>query len=88
MVEGALGAIPENAIGMLNIANRNTNRLIALVNDILDMEKIESGSMEFNFQTVNLSNLVKEAVETNKGYAEDLCRLYSRHDNSRGHRLW
>lgn len=71
MVEGALGAIPENAIGMLNIANRNTNRLIALVNDILDMEKIESGSMEFNFQTVNLSNLVKEAVETNKGYAEE-----------------
>ncbi|MBT8005185.1 MAG: HAMP domain-containing histidine kinase, partial [Rhodospirillales bacterium] len=52
-------------------AARNTDRLINLVNDILDMEKLESGDLEFDFQTLDLSKLVAEAVETNKGFADE-----------------
>jgi two-component system, NarL family, sensor histidine kinase EvgS len=69
--DGKLGAMPQKATGMIEIAYRNTDRLINLVNDILDMEKIESGSLEFNFQKLNLTELVADAVETNKGYADE-----------------
>jgi|GEM_PF-5308561 signal transduction histidine kinase len=68
---GAFGVLPDKAAGLLEIAYRNTNRLIILVNDILDMEKIVSGNMEFEFKRLNLSTLVTEAVKINQGYAEE-----------------
>ncbi|MBT4702964.1 MAG: response regulator [Rhodospirillaceae bacterium] len=71
LIGGAVGAMPEKAGGMLDLAARNTDRLINLVNDILDMEKLESGDLEFDFQTLDLSKLVAEAVETNKGFADE-----------------
>lgn len=71
LVDGHIGNFSEKAMGMVGIAHRNTNRLITLVNDILDMEKISSGNMEFKFLPLNLSNLVGDAVESNKGYADE-----------------
>ena len=68
---GALGALPEKAKGMVAVANKNTERLIDLVNDILDMEKLQSDRMEFDFQPLDLSGLVTEAVETNEGFAKE-----------------
>jgi signal transduction histidine kinase len=70
VVNGNIGSLPENINGMLTIALRNTDRLIRLVNDILDVEKIESGKLEYDFAPLNLSRLVSDAVETNKSYAE------------------
>ena len=70
MADGAIGSVSENSKDMLTIANRNTDRLIHLVNDILDMERIETGNLEYKFNPLNLANLVTEAVETNMGYAE------------------
>ena len=67
---GALGELPKKARGMMDIAYKNTERLINLVNDILDMEKLESGSMEFHFDEVDLAGLVKQSIEDNKGYAK------------------
>lgn len=71
VVDGALGQLPEDVINLLDVAQRNTERLINLVNDILDMEKLDSGNMEFDFQTLDLSGVVREAVEINKGLAEE-----------------
>ena len=68
---GKLGEMPEKASRMIKIADRNTDRLFNLVNDILDMEKIESGNMEFDFQKLNLTEVMAEAVEANKGYADE-----------------
>ena len=70
IIDGNIGSLPESISAMLGIARRNTDRLINLVNDILDAEKIESSGLEYNFAPLNLSSLVAEAVETNKGYAE------------------
>jgi two-component system, NarL family, sensor histidine kinase EvgS len=66
---GALGDMPEKAGDMIGMAYKNTDRLINLVNDILDMEKLESGRMDFDFQELNLSDLVAEATEANSGMA-------------------
>jgi PAS domain S-box-containing protein len=71
VVGGALGALPNKAKEMVDIAHRNAERLINLVNDILDIEKLESGRIEFQIQSLDLSDLVREAVETNKGFAEE-----------------
>ncbi|MCH7551725.1 MAG: PAS domain S-box protein, partial [Proteobacteria bacterium] len=78
-IRGSLGLITGGAVGklsgkvreMIDVAEKNTERLINLVNDILDMEKIESGSMEFRFGPLDLARLVEQGIETNKGYAED-----------------
>ena len=78
-IRGSLGLITGGAVGkmsgkvreMIDVAEKNTERLIKLVNDILDMEKIESGSMEFRFGPLDLARLVEQGIETNHGYAED-----------------
>ncbi|MDH5750599.1 MAG: ATP-binding protein, partial [Rhodospirillales bacterium] len=69
---GAVGEIQPKARGMVSLALKNTERLIGLVNDILDMEKIESGKMEFSFDLVNISDLAKQAIESDRAYADEL----------------
>ena len=71
IVAGSFGELPEKAINMVDTAYRNPDRLISLVNDILDMETIDSVGMVFDFQPLELSGLVKEAVEANKGFAKE-----------------
>ena len=70
VVGGAAGALPEMARPLLDIAYRNSQRLTLLINDLLDMEKIAEGKMRFNVQTLALSPLIEQAVESNKAYAE------------------
>ena len=48
---------------MLNIAVTNTERLIRLINDVLDLERIESGKIRMNQQPCDAADLVREAVE-------------------------
>lgn len=68
VVDGALGVLPSEANNMVDVAYRNTNRLISLVNDVLDMEKIASGAMNYDFQRLDVSILVKEALDAARGY--------------------
>jgi PAS domain S-box-containing protein len=69
LVGGLAGNLPAQAQSLLDIAKRNTERLILLINDILDMEKIEAGKMRFNFKSVDLDVLAAEAVQSAEGYA-------------------
>ena len=47
---------------LLEIATRNSERLVRLINDILDVEKIESGNLHFTSRPCNLSRLIREAI--------------------------
>ena len=67
---GALGELPGRMGEMIQVAFRNSDRLVRLVNDILDMEKIEAGRMEFQLRTHDLARLIEQALEVNGGYAE------------------
>ncbi len=60
---GIGGELPEKAQHLIRIAHSNSRRLIGLVNDILDMEKIASGNMLFKSERLDLVALVGDAIE-------------------------
>ncbi len=66
---GAAGEIPASARALLDIANKNCDRLVRLINDILDVEKIESGTMRFEPVVQPLLALVEHAVAATNAYA-------------------
>ncbi len=68
VTSGVLGEIPDRAQATLEIALRNSDRLTALVNDILDMDKLENNGMELFLKPHDIVKLVSEAVEANKHY--------------------
>ena len=68
---GAVGEIPEAQRSMLDIAYKNSDRLVLLINDILDMEKIEAGKMDFTMAPIDVVSLVESAIEANKGYGDE-----------------
>ncbi len=70
LILGALSSsLAPKVKDLLEIAQSNCERLVLLVNDILDIEKFSAGQMRFELQTVPLAGLVLQAVEANEGYA-------------------
>ena len=67
---GVAGELPDAVKSLLDIANNNCERLIRLINDILDSEKIESGKMQLELKVVNMAQLVQQAMTANKGFAD------------------
>ncbi|MBP8184895.1 MAG: PAS domain S-box protein, partial [Pseudomonas sp.] len=67
---GALGPVPASMTAMLSIAQQNSQRLTLLINDLLDMDKLLAGKMDFNLQDQALLPLLEEALRSNQGYAE------------------
>ncbi len=76
-IRGALGLLAGGRVGdmspeakeMLNIALNNSERLVRLINDILDVEKIRSGKLQFDFRELDLDAAAEEAVAANRGFA-------------------
>ncbi len=66
---GDTGELPAQAGRMVDIAYRNGERILRMTNVMLDIEKIESGKMEFHTQPVDLMTLVEQTIEVNQGYA-------------------
>lgn len=67
---GVAGELPAQVKPLIDIAHKNSERLILLVNDILDMEKIEAGKMEFQPAPARLMSLLQQAIDGNRAYAD------------------
>ena len=70
VASGGAGAVPDSAARLLNIASANCNRLAKLINDILDIEKMEFGKMVFHLMLVDVRTLIADEIEAIQGTAE------------------
>lgn len=69
---GAAGEMPPKVARLVGIARQNSERLIRLINDILDLEKAEAGKLDFALDVRSLRNEVATVAEFNRGYAQSL----------------
>ena len=60
---GILGDVNEKAANLLRIALTNSDRLVRLINDILDLERIQSGREPLTFRSIQLAELVRQAID-------------------------
>jgi PAS domain S-box-containing protein len=70
VVSEAAGPIPERARKLLDIARTNGERLVSLINDILDLEKVESGMMAFHLTLVDVRSLIEEEIARIQSFAQ------------------
>ena len=68
MAAGVTGELPAQAGTMIGIAHRNSERLVRLINDLLDLQKIESGTMPLHTEPVEVLPLLEQVIEANYAY--------------------
>ena len=67
---GALGDVPKEQDEIVEIAERNGQRLLDLINEVLDIEKIESGRLTLEPEPLALGELLHESLRLNQGFAD------------------
>ena len=60
---GVFGELPAEAQSMLELAVTNTDRLVRLINDVLDIERMDAGAVELELAPVRASALVANAIQ-------------------------
>ncbi len=70
ILKETLGEITDEQKKSLEIVLRNTNRLDNLIQDILDISRLESGTMKFITEITNINKMISDVVETMKSSAE------------------
>jgi len=68
---GAVGEVSPKVARLIEIAHSNAVRLVRLINDILDIEKIEAGRMQFNVRPLALAPILEEAARQMAGFAQE-----------------
>jgi len=63
-LDGILGRVSKEQQDMLTTAKDNIDRLVRIVNDLLDISKIEAGKLEFKREFVDMASLVKQVIST------------------------
>lgn len=67
---GIFGTWSSDPTKLISIAHRNSQRLVTLVNDILDMDKLMSGNMTFEITRLNIVDVIQQSIEANAAYAQ------------------
>jgi PAS domain S-box-containing protein len=67
---GILGQVNDKASNLLRIALTNSDRLVRLINDILDLERIQSGKEPLAYRAVQLAEIVRQAIDGMQPVAE------------------
>jgi PAS domain S-box-containing protein len=67
---GILGEVNDKAANLLRIALTNSDRLVRLINDILDLERIQSGREPLTFRPVQLAEIIRQAIDGMQPVAE------------------
>jgi len=70
LMQGDGGALPERAQTLVRMAYSNSGRLVRLMGDILDIERMSAGEMRFEFNPLELMPLVEQAIESSRALFE------------------
>jgi PAS domain S-box-containing protein len=60
---GVLGKLPPEAVEVIAVAERNVIRLVRLINDILDLERLDTGRIEMRFESLSLASVFERSLE-------------------------
>ena len=71
LLGGVTGPLTDEARELLQIAQNNSDRLIRLINDILDISRIEAGKMEIRRGPVSMADAVQRSVRELQGFADE-----------------
>lgn len=71
ILNGVAGDVNDMAREFLDICYKNTDRLIRLINDLLDVQKIEAGKFQLNKEEIDLVKLVEESLASLRHFAQD-----------------
>ncbi len=66
---GVLGPLSPDAVEIVAVAERNVVRLIGLINDILDLERLGGGRLEMAFESCAATAIVERSLEAVRGFA-------------------
>lgn len=70
LLEDTDEAFSDETRELISIANNNARRLRRLVDDILDIEKLEAGKTTFHLETVDIGTLLRQEVDANRSLAQ------------------
>lgn len=62
------GDMSDATRSLLDVAIRNGKRLATMIDDLLDLEKLDAGKLQFQFEDADLGEIIAESVEANSGY--------------------
>ena len=68
---GAIASTPSKVNEIVELASRNVNTLLALINDLLDFQKFQSGQLDFEFEPLDADRLAQETCENLEGFAQE-----------------
>lgn len=71
LLRGAAGTLSDAGSDLLGIALRNLERLIRLVDDLLDLSRVESGRVEIGISAISLGEAAKRAMDAVEGFAAE-----------------
>jgi len=69
LASGVVGQLNEEATRVVDVAERNSIRLMSIINDILDFEKLDNGKVELNIRPFALRPILEQAVDTVRSVA-------------------
>ena len=71
---GVMGELDSDVAKLIGVAHRNSERLLAIVNDILTLEKLHSGDLTIRTESLDLRDLLNDAAEANAAFAME-CQV-------------
>lgn len=87
LASGQGGELSDRAQQMVDLALRNSNRLLYLIDDLLDLRKLSSDQMEFRMRELDVGAVVRDAVKVNESLADEMNVDFEIEERDRGLRV-